>query len=229
VSFDPIAHEDAEAAIAVKTMAELALGQIDIDIGLRLKLREGLPPMSVTYAGPASMLARAENKSELSTALGVTIMQQGIDELERLQQEQLRLAEIEDKQRLEDEARLQAHYAQRDELILRRRELKVHGEMQVAAADRLRRQIETERAANAEINKAETRQRLRELRMWRRLARLSERPRAAPVRKAGQCRGRSPREAQAAAQAGAGEPVILANPPGRPRHHLGPAGSSPSQ
>jgi hypothetical protein len=229
VSFDPIAHEDAEAAIEVKTMAELALGQLDIDIALKLKLREGLPPMSVSYAGPAGMLARAENKSELSTALGVTIMQQGIDELERLQQEQLRLAEIEDKQRLEDEARLQAHYAQRDELLLRRRELKVHGEMQVAAADRLRRQIETERAANAEINKAETRQRQRELRMWRRLARLSEKPRTAPAEQPVNASAETPAKPRPQRRKEPAGPVILANPPGAPVIISAPPGSAPSQ
>ena len=42
------------------------------------------------------MLVRSEDSSELSTALGVTIMQQGINELERLQQEQQRLAKLEE-------------------------------------------------------------------------------------------------------------------------------------
>jgi hypothetical protein len=223
MNFAPVTRQDADADIEVRTVAELALGQIDIDIGLKLKLREGLPPMSVSYAGPASMLARSEDNSELSTALGVTIMQQGIDELERLQQEQLRLAEVEEKQRLEDEARLQAHYAQRDELLLRRRELKVHAEMQVAAADRLRRQIEAERNANAEINKAETRQRLRELRVWRRMARLSEAPiEAAPVIP------QKPKPQPQRRKEPQG-PVILAKPPGAPVIISAPPGSSPSQ
>lgn len=225
VRFDPILRQDALADIEVKTLAELALGEIDIDIGLRLKQREGLPPMSVSYAGPVDMLARGENKSELSTALGVTIMQQGIDELERLQQEQLRLAAIEEKQRLEDEARLQAHYAQRDELLVRRRELRVHGEMQVAAADRLRRQIEAERAANADINKAETRQRQRELRVWRRMARLSAAAPESPARPAAQAPAKprpEPRKDPIA-------PVILAKPPEAPIIISEPPNSSPSQ
>ena len=225
VRFDPIVRQDAEADIEVKTMAELALGEIDIDIGLRLKQREGLPPMGVSYAGPAGMLARAEDKSELSTALGVTIMQQGIDELERLQQEQLRLAEIEEKQRLEDEARLQAHYAQRDELLLRRRELRVHAEMQVAAADRLRRQIEAERAANAEINKAETRQRQREVRVWRRMARLSEAPPQKPASPVVEAPAKPKPERVISPVA----PVILANPPEAPVIISEPPNSSPSQ
>ncbi|MCA3572512.1 MAG: hypothetical protein IOC86_01245, partial [Aestuariivirga sp.] len=230
VSFDPVTHQDAEADIEVKALGELALGQIDIDIGLRLKQRESLPPMSISYVGPPDMLARSEDNSALSTALGVTIMQQGIDELERLQQEQQRLAEIEDQQRLEDEARLQAHYAQRDELILRRRELKVHAEMQVAAADRLRREIEAERAANAEINRAELRQRQRELRVWRRLARLAENPAAEkPVNASAEAPARPKPQPQPQRKKEPVGPVILVKPPGAPVVISAPPASSPSQ
>ena len=222
VRFAPVTRQDAAYDIDVKTIAELALGQIDIDIGLTLKMRDGLPPMSISYAGPADMLARTEDNSELSRALGVTIMQQGLDELERLQQEQIRLAAEEEKLRLEDEARLQAFYAQRDEVLLRRRELKVHAEMQVAAADRLRRQIEAERAANAEINKTEMPQRLREVRTWRRVARLTEAPEAAAPQPARQ----QPKPQRSSETV---KPVILAKPPGAPVVISPPPGSSPSQ
>ena len=181
VNVSPITRQDEVADVEVKTVAELALAQIDMDVSLTFKGEKPLPPMSVSYAGPPDALARAEDNSQLSAALGVTIMQQGISELERLQLEQERLTKLEEQQRIEDEARLQAYYAQRDELLLRRRELKVHAEMQVMEADRLRRQIDAERAANGEINKIETRQRLRELRTWRRLARLAERTRPAAV------------------------------------------------
>jgi uncharacterized protein involved in outer membrane biogenesis len=224
MNFDPVTHEDDAAATEVKAVAELALGQIDLDVSLRLKARDGLPPMSVSYSGPPMALARAENNSELATGLGVTIMREGIDELERLQQEQARLAKLEEEQRLADEERLQAYYAQRDELILRRRELKVHAEMQVMEADRLRRRIEEERAANSEINKLETRQRQRELRVWRRSARVGDAPpeqkstrpatQAAPKPKA-------PRKPPG--------PVILAKPPGAPVVISPPPASSPSQ
>lgn len=229
MTFDPVSRTDPSADITLKTVAELALGQIDIDIGLQLKLRDALPPMSISYAGPPAMLSRAEDSSELSTALGVTIMQQGIDELERLQQEQQRLARIEEQQRIEDEARLQAYYAQRDELLLRRREVKVLGEMQVAAADRLRKQIEAERAANTEINKGETRQRLRELRTWRRLARLAETPPAAAPQKPINTSVEAPAKPKPPARRQTLEPVILAKPPGAPVVISAPPGASPSQ
>lgn len=231
MTFDPIARQDESANVDVKTIAELALGQIDIDIGLQLKLRDALPPMSISFAGPPGMLARGEDSTELSTALGVTIMQHGIDELERLQQEQVRLAQQEELQRIEDEAKLQAYYAQRDELLLRRREVKVLGEMQVAAADRLRKQIEAERAANAEINKSEARQRLRELRVWRRMARLAENPDAVTPQKPVNTSVEMPARPRPQPQRRRDtvQPVILAKPPGAPVVISPPPGASPSQ
>ena len=248
--FAPITHQDGDADIELKTIAELASGQIDMEAGLQLKARAGLPPMSVSYSGPPLALTRSEDSTELSTSLGVTIMQQGIDELERLQEEQRQLAKQEEQQRAEDEARLQAYYAQRDELLLRRRELKVHAEMQVREADRLRRQIEAERAANAEINKAETRQRLRELRVWRRMAKLSEAPAAKPEPEPQKASmpdapaAPAPQTAEQPVKAVApvpapkpkqlrkpkpAEPVILANPPTAPVVISPEPGASPSQ
>ena len=45
--------------------------------------------------------------------------------------------------------------------------------MRVVEAERLRQMIETERALNADISKGEIKQRVREIRIYRRLARLS--------------------------------------------------------
>jgi uncharacterized protein involved in outer membrane biogenesis len=212
--FDPVSHTDGDADVTVKTVADLAQGQIDMEVGLALKARPGLPPMSIAYAGPPMALVRSEDNSEIATSLGVTIMQEGINELERLQQEQARLAKEEEKQRAEDEARLQAYYAQRDEILLRRRELKVQAEMQVMEADRLRRQIEAERAANAEINKQEIRQRLRELKTWRKLssAAAAAPPGPAPVQKTEAPPAAKPAPARKP-QVG---PVILVQPRGAP-------------
>ncbi|MCB1379445.1 MAG: AsmA family protein [Alphaproteobacteria bacterium] len=171
VAFQPMAITTDEAAATIRILGELALGEIDASVALRFTGRDDLPGMSIAYAGPPSALLRTEDSAELSTRLGVTIMQQGIDELERLQKEQERLAREEERQRREDEARLEAYYAQRDELILRRRELKVHAEMRVLEAELLRQRLEAERAANAEINKAELKQRVREVRVLRQIAR----------------------------------------------------------
>jgi hypothetical protein len=233
VGFLPFGFKSPEADIQVKTVAELALGEIDAEITLSLKAREQLPAMRISYAGPPSELARAEDNAELATKLGVTIMQQGIDELERLQEEQRRLAEEEERQRIVDEQRLAAYYAQRDELLLRKRELKVHAEMRVAEAERLRKQIESERAANAEINKNEVKERVREIRVYRRLGRQAQ---SAPPKPAAAVKPAAPKPAAKAPASSPPRrkqetvgPVILANPKGAPVIISPPPGSSPSQ
>ncbi len=173
-AFLPFTISTPDADAVVRTSAELASGFIDTAVSLSLKFREGLPAMEVSYVGPPTALARNEDKAELVSTLGYGIMQQGVAELERLQKEQQRLAVEEEKLRLADEEKLQAYYAQRDEVLLRRRELKVHAEMRVLAAEKQRLEIESERAANTEINRTELKQRQRELRVHRRLARLAQ-------------------------------------------------------
>ena len=173
VSFLPVNLHTPDADVTIQTDAELALGEIGAVVTLAFKARPNLPVMTITYGGPPVALGRVEDNTELATMLGVTLMQKGVDELERLQAEQRRLALEEEKQRREDQARLEAYYAQRDELLLRRRELKVHAEMRLLAAEVQRQKMEAERAANTEINKDEVRKRLREIRVHRQIGKMA--------------------------------------------------------
>lgn len=166
-----IASKDADAVVT--TVAEVAEGKIDTSIILSLKAKQGLPAMEIAYAGAPSALARSEDNAALTAALGFEILQQGVDELERLQQEQLRMAAEEEKARQEDEARLQAYYAQRDELRLRQREMKVHERIRQQEAESARLEAIRLTAEYVEMNRAELSKRLRELRVHRRLARLA--------------------------------------------------------
>lgn len=170
----PVKRATADADADVRTVAEL--GQGSLDVAITLAIRDGVerPPMEISFAGPPLELVRADDKTELFGQLGVAMMNAGVAELERLRQEQERLAAEEEKARKEDEAKLQDYYAQRDELRLRQRQLKVHAALRVQAAEALRLEIEQSRAANTEINRQEIRQRLRELRVHRRLARAGE-------------------------------------------------------
>lgn len=242
VAFQSIAVSRPEADVMIRAAAEPSLGELSADVELLLKARDGLPAMTVSYRGPPTALARSEDNAKLATMLGVTLMQQGVDELERLQEEQRRLAEEEERQRIEDEARLQAYYAQRDELLLRRRELKVHAEMRLLAAERLRRRIEAEQAANAEINRLELRQRMREVRVHRQLARLATRQQRSqpatsePVpRPAAQAPAPRPKPQTAApSQSGrltssSSGAVVLEQPEGAPVIISPPPSASPSQ
>lgn len=229
VAFQPFAITTPEAKAEVKVAAELALGEIDAAITLGFPQRPELPHMTVAYAGPPSALARSEDTAELSTRLGVAIMQQGVDELERLQREQERLAAEEERMRKEDEARLQAYYAQRDELILRRREIRVHAEMRVLEAERLRQKLEAERAANAEINKQELKQRQREIRVLRRMARAEKA--AAGAGEPEPPRPKTPKPARPSSpkKPVTAGPVILEQPEGAPVVITPPPSASPSQ
>ncbi len=142
----------------------------------------------------------------------------------------VRLAAEEEKQRKDDEEKLAAYYAQRDELILRRRELKIHGEVRAYEAELLRQRIEAERAANAEISKAELKQRVREIRVMRQLAKLE---RARPQLETApppppKPRAQKPQPARPKSPQTVG-PVILAKPEDAPVVISAPPSASPSQ
>jgi hypothetical protein len=175
-TFSSFAVRTADAEATVKTVADLGQGALDAAVSLTILDSVPRPPMEISFVGPPAGLVRNEDKAELFGQLGVAMMNRGVAELERLRLEQERLAAEEQKARAEDEAKLQDYYAQRDELRLRQRELKVHAALRVRAAEALRQQLEASRAANAEINKAELKQRLRELRVYRRLARAAQVP-----------------------------------------------------
>ncbi len=179
--FQPFDIKTPDADATVKTVAEIGQGLIDTAVTLRLKARPNLPPVEISYVGEPDALTRNESSSELAAQLGLTLMEQGVKELERLQKEQQRLALEEERMRQEDEAKLQAYYAQRDEIRLRQRELKIHAEMRVVAAEKLKIETERLRLANIEINKREMSLRARELRVHRRMAKLEQAP-APPAR-----------------------------------------------
>ncbi|WP_395663862.1 hypothetical protein [Aestuariivirga sp.] len=69
--FDPVIHRDETADVEVKTIVELALGRVGINVALKFKARDGQPPISITYAGQPAALTRIENKSELLNSLSL--------------------------------------------------------------------------------------------------------------------------------------------------------------
>jgi len=172
VTLQPARATTENGDVEVKVSADLGSGLVNIIADMRLKSQANQPALSVSFLGPPDALVRSDDTSEVMSRIGYEIMQRDVAELERLQQEQERMAAEEDRLRLEDEARLIAYYVQRDELIMRRRELKLHGEMRLAIAEALRREIEEARPLQARINTVELRQRKRELQHWRQMTRL---------------------------------------------------------
>lgn len=174
VSFLPFSVKTEGATFAVKPIAELSEGAIDIAMTLGFAAMPDLPAMEISYAGPPSALVRSEDAAELTAKLGFRIMEQGVKELERLQQEQQRLAAEEERMRAEDEAKLKAYYAQRDELRRRQQEVKVHQVARKAEEERQRIAAEKQRLEYFDLNRKELQMRVRELRTHRRLAKLAQ-------------------------------------------------------
>jgi uncharacterized protein involved in outer membrane biogenesis len=166
-AFYPITVKSQAADVLLTPTADLANGSLDLAAKVQLKTSENLPPMNVSYVGQPGALTEIADSNALESYLGFRVLERSLDELERVQREQQRIYEEEERSRKEDEARLQAYYAQRDELQRRSREVK---------AQRVNREIQAERAtAEAEraakeaqaMNKEELNLRLRERRAHR--------------------------------------------------------------
>ncbi len=163
----PFATKSADADVLIRSSVELASRQVDLKVLLQLKGLPDLPGMEITYAGDPSQLVVNEDATALNSFLGFKVLEKGVVDLEKLQAEQQRLALEEEKLRKEDEEKLAAFYAQKAELRLRMRELRIQAAQRVldaeqAAAEQLRL-IQDGLA----MNKVEIRQRLRELKTYR--------------------------------------------------------------
>ncbi len=182
-TFSPFSTNSANADILVRPVVELPTLNIDMGVNLRLKGLPNLPPMDISYVGPPLQLVMNEDATALTSFLGFKVLEKGVGDLEKLQAEQQRLALEEEKMHKEDEAKLQAFYAQRAELRLRLRELRIQGEQRVldqelAAAEQVRLIQD-----GVAMNKLELRQRLRELKAYRKveLTIPVQRPKPKPV------------------------------------------------
>ena len=110
-----------------------------------------------------------EDRAALTSYLGFKVLERSVDELEKVQAEQERLAIEEEKLRRSDEERLTAFYAQRAELRLRLRELKVHSAQRILDVELAKAEEQRLIRDGIAINKAELRLRQHELRVHRKV------------------------------------------------------------
>jgi hypothetical protein len=152
-----------DAAAIVSPVVDLVEGVVSISTTLDLKAQAALPRMSVTYMGKPGSLTRREDITELSAHLGFKVLQQGVDELEKVQAEQERLAREEEEMRKADQLRLEQFYAQRAELRLRQRELRTFQAQRLIDAEFEKKRSAMLIAAGRQISREELARRLREL------------------------------------------------------------------
>ena len=167
--FSPFSISRPDAQVLVKTGVELAEGTVDIGLVLSLKALPELPPMEISYSGAPAQLVAGEDRTALTSHLSFKVLERGVDELEKVQKEQERLAIEEEALRKQDEGRLTDYYAQKAELRLRLRELKVQGAQRILDVELAK--VEEQRLIKdgETINRLELRLRLRELRVYRKV------------------------------------------------------------
>lgn len=162
----PFNMTTSDAVVRVAPVVDLAGRLVRIGVDLDLKALSDLPRTTVTYEGPPASLVRREDITELSAHLGFKVLQQGVDELEKVQAEQARLAKEEEAMRKEDEARLEQFYAQRTEIRLRQRETRIFAGQRKIDADREAERIAAAVAAMRPIIRSELARRTAELAMF---------------------------------------------------------------
>jgi AsmA family/AsmA-like C-terminal region len=111
-------------------------------IQLSGKTRVDLPEIKVSYEGPPGDLMRRSDTAAISAKLGYAFIARDMAELDRVKQEQEKLAVEEAAQTQADEAKFAAYQAQRLELRLRLREMKVHAAERVVEAERKKAEMD---------------------------------------------------------------------------------------
>jgi hypothetical protein len=151
------------ASIALSASADLANDDLRVDLTTSKTDQQDLPPFKVSYVGPAGGMSERDDFNALSTKLGYSFIAKGMEELFRVKQEQEKLAAERAAQQQADEEKFAAYQAQRLELRLRLRELKVHAGQRVIDAARYRATVDAAIAAGQAINKLEKQKYLRML------------------------------------------------------------------
>jgi AsmA-like C-terminal region len=106
------------------------------------KTRGDLPEIKVSYEGSPGNLVRRSDTAAISAKLGYAFIARDMAELDRIKQEQEKLAAEEAAQTQADEAKFAAYQAQRMELRLRLREMKVHAAERAIQADRKKAEMD---------------------------------------------------------------------------------------
>jgi uncharacterized protein involved in outer membrane biogenesis len=113
------------AAIRITPSINLTEGTLDADVSVSAAHDATLPALHVTYSGSPLALLQRKDTSAISAKLGYAMIAKDMAELDRVQKEQAKIVADEEAQRKADENKFAAFQAQRVELRLRQRELRV--------------------------------------------------------------------------------------------------------
>ena len=149
--------ETVEAALRFTPSVDLAEGTVVGEIALTSKSQSDLPPMRLLLAGTAGAVGERLDTAALSAKFGTALINKDMEELARLQKEQQK-ADVEAAVQSEnDKAKYDAFQAQRSEIKLQQRMIKVFAQQRALDAARYKAGLDAAIAYGQSILKDEKR------------------------------------------------------------------------
>ena len=162
-NFEKLAVSRGTVTLQIAGVHDLGNNETQLDLTTSKADQPDLPPFTVSYRGPPGDLAEHEDFNALSTKLGYGFIARDMAELDRVKQEQEKLAAEQAAQQQADQQKFAAYQAQRAELRLRLRELKVHAVQRELNAARYKATLDAAIAAGQAITRLEKQKYLRML------------------------------------------------------------------
>lgn len=171
----PAQFADAQAKLSLS--ADLSLQTVEARLAINLAKPTGAPVVEVNQSGGFGDVTRVVKSGALASLLGYDLLSRDMAELEKVQQEQERIAREEAEQVERDNAKFEAYQEQKAEIRLRQRELRVFASERTRRAKVLQEQLGAVFAEAAALRRPELARRNRELQVFRTTANGKASPR----------------------------------------------------
>ena len=162
-SFDPLMVETSAALIGVTPGADVANAALAMEVRITSKSQPELPALRLLYGGPPNAITARADTAQLSAKLGTALITKDMAALDKLQKEQEKAAQEAAAQAAQDKARFDAFQAQRAELRLQQRMIKVFATQRAMDAARQKATVDAAVAYGLSIMKEEKRRLLQRL------------------------------------------------------------------
>jgi hypothetical protein len=126
LTFSPVDVVVQGLKAVVTSQFDVTAMQTTVSTAVQLLEPTGLPPVTITYSGPAGAMSVRNGTSALAAKLGYDLLSKEMAELEKLQNEQQALIAKEEAQRADDEKRFADYQSTRLELREQARVRKFH-------------------------------------------------------------------------------------------------------
>jgi hypothetical protein len=131
----PVRFEAGGIQGSIKTIFEALSQKVDVSVEIGLKALGDMPPVEVSYSGPARALERSVDASELRARLSAAELKESMDKLEKLQREQAEMFAEEERRAKAEAADRAAAERQRTQWLTDRQRAEEQAVVERAAAE----------------------------------------------------------------------------------------------